>query len=217
MKEANTKNPTLQKLTDDLKAEEEHSKGLRHFLTAVLKKVAKQAEEWNSFRRYNLMSFLHGPAKNVSEGSIAKTSASLPTADPRKEKKDRERGRSGAPNENRKETKTRKGHVWEDCKVRIGGHPDANPHSHWTLSGEKLNREGKASRTIVLPLGGKRCSTLTCTLLSHHSKTPRKVEVLVDTGSIDLNLISRDCAQQFIQDGSIVEEGKKWRIISNWE
>ena len=77
------------------------------------------------------------------------------------------------------ETKTRKGHVWEDCKVRIGGHPDANPHSHipwaksekgeawannpehpkktlpttWTLSGEKLNREGKASRTIVLPLG----------------------------------------------------------------
>ena len=95
------KNPTPQKLTDDLKAEEEHSKGLRHFLTAVLKKVAKQAEEWNSFRRYNLMSSLHGPAKNASEGSIAKTSASLPTADPRKEKKDRERGRSGAPNENR--------------------------------------------------------------------------------------------------------------------
>ena len=248
MKEANTKNPTPQKLTDDLKAEEEHSKGLRHFLTAVLKKVAKQAEEWNSFRRYNLMSSLHGPAKNASEGSIAKTSASLPTADPRKEKKDRERGRSGAPNENRDGNKDpkracnacgRDGHVWEACKVRLGGHPDANPHSHipwaksekgeawannpehprktlpttWTLSGEKLNREGKASRTIVLPLSGDRC-TLTCTFKSHHSKTPRKVEVLVDTGSIDLNLISRDCAQQFIQDGSLVEEGKKWRIQS---
>ena len=108
MKEANARNPTLQKLTDDLKAEEEHNKGLRHFLTAVLKKVAKQAEELNSFRRSNLMSFLNGPAKNVSEDSTAKTSASLGTADPKKEKKDRKRGRSEAPNENRNGNKNPK-------------------------------------------------------------------------------------------------------------
>ena len=65
MKEANAKNPTLQKMSDDLKAEEEHNKGLRHFLTVVLKKVAKQTEDLNSFRRSNLKSFLTGPAKRT--------------------------------------------------------------------------------------------------------------------------------------------------------
>ena len=67
MKEANAKNPTPQKITDDLKAEEEHNKGLRHFLTAVLKKVAKQMEDLNSFRRSNLKSFLTGPAKGETD------------------------------------------------------------------------------------------------------------------------------------------------------
>ena len=70
MKEANTRNPTLQKMTDDLKAEEDHQKGLRHFLTAVLKKVAKQAEDLNSFRRSNLSSFLTWPAKSAAEESV---------------------------------------------------------------------------------------------------------------------------------------------------
>ena len=138
MKEANVRNPTLQKLTDDLKAEEEHTKGLRHFLTAVLQKVAKQAEELNSFRRSNLMSFLHGSARNVPEDSTARNSAGLGTADSKKDKKDRKRGRSEAPKENRDGNKDSKkacnacgrdGHVWEDCKVRIRGHPDVNPHS----------------------------------------------------------------------------------------
>ena len=65
-------------MTDELKADEELQKGLRSFLTAILKKVAKQTEALRNFGCSNLMGFLKGPAKadKVDEG-VVKTQAHL--------------------------------------------------------------------------------------------------------------------------------------------
>ena len=134
MKEGNSKNLTLQRMTDELKADEEHQKGLKSFLTAVLKTVAKQTEYLNSFRRSNLKGFPSGPAKAEATEGIAKTQAHLFGVEPQKNKgasnkgKNTKRDRNGALKENRDQNKGtcnacgREGHKWEDCKVHIRGH-----------------------------------------------------------------------------------------------
>ena len=92
----------------------------------------------------------------------------------------------------------------------------ASPPGRYNLGGEIVKLKGETSRTYVLPINcdSDELYTLRCRIHSHKNDNPREVEILVDTGSIHLNLISRQCAKHLILDEKEIQQGVSWRIKS---
>ena len=227
-------NPTLIDMADDLKRTGEDKGSLEEFLDAVMARVGRQAE------------LLRDVAKAKLTTLVAKGPTKRPREDERKfDEPDRkvktklktQRGPSADEARATCNACGRGGHVWADCKIRLGGHPDTNKNASvkfadsekgrawkahatypmnkvpatFTLDGKKIDPKGE----LILTISNSRDTThaLTCGI-SHDTDKIREVGILVDTGCLTLNLISDTLAEQLRLDGAVLESGVRWKIRS---